>query len=152
MANYVTSVASPWSVQQAFSYLANLENFAEWDPGVKSSVAVPGTGPGVGSAWDVTVRGIGRDITLRYVITDFEPDRCVQVRARTGTLDSFDVMTVTPTETGCVVNYDATLVTTGALSIVNPLLALVFRRIGDRAAGGLRRALDTSSGATTSSS
>ena len=151
MANYVTSVASPWSAQRAFAYLANLENFAQWDPGVKSSVAVTGSGPGLGAAWDVTVGGIGRDITLRYVITALEADRCVKVRARTSTLDSFDVMTVTPTETGCVVVYDATLVTTGALKVVSPLLALVFRRIGDRAAEGLRSVLDATNGAATSS-
>ena len=33
MAHYVTSVVTPLSVSEAFSYMADVTHFAEWDPG-----------------------------------------------------------------------------------------------------------------------
>lgn len=143
MAHYRTTVDTPWSPQRAFGYLSDLEHFAEWDPGVKRSVQVAGDGVAEGAAFDVTVGGVGRDMTLRYEIVELDaPDR-VEVRAETGTLLSVDVMTFDPTgDGGCRVTYDADLSLKGVLRFANPLLGVVFGRIGDRAAAGLRRVLD----------
>ncbi len=143
MPHYRTVVDTPWSPERAFEYLSDLEHFAEWDPGVKRSVQVAGDGVTVGAAFDVTVGGVGRDMTLRYEIVAMDtPDR-VEVRAGTGTLLSVDVMTFEPTgDGGCRVTYDADLLLKGALRVANPLLGVVFGRIGDRAAVGLRRVLE----------
>jgi carbon monoxide dehydrogenase subunit G len=143
MPHYRTAVDTPWSPRRAFEYLSDLEHFAEWDPGVKRAVQVAGDGVTVGAAFDVTVGGVGRDMTLRYEIVEMSaPDR-LEVRAETGTLLSVDVMTFEPTgDGGCRVTYDADLSLKGALRVANPLLGVVFGRIGDRAAVGLRRVLD----------
>jgi len=142
MPHYTTSVRTPWSADRAFEYLSDLEHFADWDPGVKRSTQVAGTGPGLGSAYDVTVRGVGRDLTLRYETVAFEPSRRIEVRAQTAALVSVDVMTFVDDAGGCVVTYDADLSLKGVLRLANPVLGLVFGRIGDRAAVGLRRALE----------
>ena len=142
MPHYTTSVRTSWSATQAFEYLSDLEHFADWDPGVKRSVQVLGSGAGLGSAYDVTVAGAGRDITMRYETVAFEPSRRIEVRAETATLLSVDVMTFVEDATGCVATYDADLSLKGPLRLVNPVLGLVFNRIGDRAAVGLRRALE----------
>lgn len=143
MPHYRTTVRTPWSQQRAFDYLADLEHFADWDPGVKRSVQVGGGGAAVGSAYDVTVGGIGRDLTLRYEIVSLESPGRVEVRAETSTLLSVDVMTFEPAgDSGCVVTYDADLSLKGVLGLGNPILGIVFGRIGDRAAAGLRRALE----------
>ncbi len=143
MPHYSTSVDTPWSQQRAFEYLSDLEHFADWDPGVKRSEQVTGDGIVSGAEFDVTVGGVGRDLALRYEIVSLdEPDR-VEVRAETGTLLSVDVMTFEPNgDGGCRVTYDADLSLKGALRVANPLLGVVFGRIGDRAAAGLRRVLD----------
>jgi len=143
MPHYRTAVDTPWSTQRAFDYLSDLEHFAAWDPGVKRSVQVAGDGVAVGAAFDVTVGGVGRDLTLRYEIVEMNaPDR-LEVRAETGTLLSVDVMTFESVgDGGCRVTYDADLSLKGALRLANPLLGVVFGRIGDRAAAGLRRVLD----------
>ncbi len=142
MPRYTASVRTPWSAARAFEYLSDLEHFADWDPGVKRSTQVAGTGPGLGSAYDVTVRSIGRDLTLRYETVEVDPSRRIEVRAETATLVSVDVMTFVDDVGGCVVTYDADLSLKGALRLANPVLGLAFGRIGDRAAAGLRRALD----------
>lgn len=142
MPHYTTSVRTPWSAARAFEYLSDLEHFADWDPGVKRSTKVEGTGPGLGSAYDVTVGGVGRDLTLRYETVAVDPPHRIEVRAETATLLSVDVMTFVDDAGGCVVTYDADLSLKGALRLANPVLGLAFGRIGDRAAAGLRRALD----------
>ncbi|MFN8050649.1 MAG: SRPBCC family protein [Acidimicrobiales bacterium] len=142
MPRYRTSVRSPWTARQAFDYLSDLEHFADWDPGVKRSVRVAGKGAAIGSAFDVTVGGVGRDLTLRYEIVAIDAPKRVEVRAETGTLRSIDVMTFEPaSDGGCTVTYDAQLSLKGLLVVGNPVLGLVFGRIGDRAAAGLRREL-----------
>ena len=88
MPPYRTTVHTSWSPRQAFAYMSDLTNFAEWDPGVKRSVQVAGSGIAVGSAFDVTVGGIGRDLVLRYEIVDLVPDERVEVRAETSLLRS----------------------------------------------------------------
>jgi len=143
MPHYRTTVQTPWPSQRAFDYLSDLEHFAEWDPGVKRSVRVIGDAVTVGAAFDVTVGGVGRDMTLRYEIVGLDSPERVEVRAETATLLSVDVMTFEPTDDGgCRVTYDADLSLKGAFRFGNPVLGVVFGRIGDRAAAGLRRVLE----------
>ena len=142
MPHYRTTVESPWTTEQAFGYLSDLAHFADWDPGVKRSVQTRGTGPARGAAFAVTVGGVGRDLVLPYEIVGFDPFERVEVRAETAALRSVDVMTFAATAAGgCLVTYDADLTLRGLLRVGSPVLGLVFGRIGDRAAGGLRRVL-----------
>lgn len=146
MPHYRTSVETPWTPERAFDYLSDLTHFAEWDPGVKRSVQVDGDGIAVGSAFDVTVGGIGRDLVLRYEILDLDRPHRLEIRAQTATLVSLDVMTFEATDDGgCRVTYDADLALRGVLGLANPLLGIAFGRIGDRAAAGLRRVLEEAS-------
>lgn len=142
MARYVVHVRSPKSPEEAFAYMSDLTNFAEWDPGVISAVQIDGETPASGSAFDVEVKGFPRPIILRYHLTAFEsPDRFV-AEAGSKMLTSVDVITVRPAEGGSIVTYDAELTLNGLLAVANPLVGPVFNRIGDRAAAGLLRVLD----------
>jgi len=144
VSHYLATVATDWPADRAFAYLSDLEHFADWDPGVKRAEQVEGTEPALGAAYDVTVSGVGRDLVLRYVVIELDPGHRITVEAETSTLVSHDVIMVEPTATGSLVTYDASLDLKGVARIGSPLLALAFRRIGDRAADGLRRALHTS--------
>lgn len=141
MARYRTQVRTERTAQEAFAYLADLHNFAEWDPGVVEVAQVSGDGAGADAAFDVTVKGIGGDLTLRYETVEHVPPRFVRVVARSRFLTSDDRITVEPVDGAIVVTYEADLTLNGPLRIADPLLGPPFRRIGDRAAAGLRRAL-----------
>ena len=141
MARYVVTVKTPMSASDAFAYMADLRNFAEWDPGVISVKQLEGDGGGPDAEFSVKVKGVPAPLVLKYRTLDHqEPDR-VLVRADTATLSSVDEITVTATEDGCIVTYDAELTLKGVLRLFDPGLRLVFGRIGDRAAAGLREAL-----------
>lgn len=138
MARYVAIIRSPWSAERAFGYMADLRNFAEWDPGVRSSTLVAGSEPGLSAAYDVKVSGT----ELRYETREFDPPTHTVVEAKSKRLRSYDVIEITEHEDGCEVVYDATLELNGVLKIADPLLGLFFGRIGDKAAAGMERALE----------
>ncbi len=62
MARYLVRIRSPKSPAEAFAYMANLTNFAEWDPGVTRVEQMKGEGPGQSAEYDVTVKGLRVDV------------------------------------------------------------------------------------------
>jgi hypothetical protein len=142
MAHYVTSVRTGWPAQTAFEFMADLRNFASWDPGVRSARLVVGAAPGPDAAFDVDVAVWFGTMRLRYVVTEWTPPTRLVACAETSTLRSLDEIRVESRDDGTtIVTYDADLQFTGLSRIANPVLNLAFRRIGDRAAAGLRRVL-----------
>ena len=141
MAHYRATVRSPWSPQRVFDYMCDLEHFAEWDPNTKHAVRVVGDRPGPGAAYDLTVGGIGKDQVLRYETLEVDEPRRFVARAESSTLLSVDVITIEPDGEGSAVTYDADLSLKGAMRIASPILALMFKRLGDRALAGLRVAI-----------
>ena len=87
MAHYVTTVRSEMSAEDAFAYMADLENFAEWDPGVSSAVQVAGDGPGLGAAYEVKASGA----ELRYEVIEFEAPNKLVAEANTTFFRSYAV-------------------------------------------------------------
>lgn len=143
MAQYVTTVRTPRSPEDAFAYMADLRNFAEWDPGVRAAEQVRGDGPGPDSAYDVTVDAVaGRTLTLRYETIEYDAPTSVTVKASSTMFTSLDRIDVTPDGDGSLVRYDAQLTLNGPLGLFDRFLQGTFRKIGDRANRGLLRTLD----------
>lgn len=142
MARYVVHVRTPLDPAAAFSYMADLNNFELWDPGVVDVEQVEGTSPVIGAEYDVTVQAVPKPLTLRYRIITFDPDHVVVARAESTLLTSLDRITVDSDDDGTTVTYDAELTLSGPLALADPLLGIAFQRIGDRAAAGLIEALN----------
>jgi hypothetical protein len=138
MATYRATVDSVRSPEDTFRFLADLTNFAVWDPGVLAAEQVSGDGPGPGSLFDVTVKAWPRPLTLTYETVEFDAPETVRVVARSSRLVSDDTITVVPTDDGCTVTYEANLRLEGVLGALDPMLGLVFDRIAGRAGDGLR--------------
>ena len=141
MARYLVHVRTSMPPAEAFAYMADLTNFAEWDPGVDRAVQVEGDGPAPGAAFDVAVKAVGRSITLRYEIVSYDAPDTFVAFAENSLLTSRDTITVRPDGSGSVVTYDAVLKLKGVFGLADPLLGLSFKQIGDRAAAGLTTAL-----------
>lgn len=142
MARYVATIPSSMSAVDAFAYMSDMRNFAEWDRGIKKVTVVTGETPGVGTICDITVRGAaGKDDVLRYETLEFEAPVTMLVKGRNNKFTSVDRITVTPTATGSEVTYDATLTANGIYFFMNFALARVFQKVGDAAVAGLRKKL-----------
>ena len=122
-------------------YMADLRNFADWDPGVKKVTQIEGSGGGPGASFDVVVKSVRGDLTLRYITTQYDEPHLVLVEARSRMLTSIDRITVAASVTGCLVTYDAELKLNGTLRWADIVLKPLFKRIGDRASKGLTAAL-----------
>ena len=121
--------------------MADLANFAEWDPGVDRVEQVRGHGGGPDAAFDVAVKAFGRSITLRYDTVSYDAPTSVVAFAESRLLTSLDTITVTPDGSGSIVSYDAVLKMKGPLGLADRLLGPSFDKIGDRAGAGLVTAL-----------
>lgn len=142
MPRYTVTVPSSKTVGDAFAYMSDMRTFTDWDPGISSVTQVNGTGAGLGSVFEVAVKGFaGRDMIIRYDTVEYDSPKTVLLKGRNAMFTSVDRITVVPTAGGCNVTYDAVLTLNGLLAPGNLLLGLVFNRIGDRAAKGLRRVL-----------
>jgi hypothetical protein len=143
MARYVGSIRSPISPERAFDYLADFSSVAEWDPSAVSARMLADA-PGTGTEFEVMVRFAGRELPLRYRTVAFErPHRLVLV-AESSTVLSEDTITVRPTpDGGSVLTYEAELTPKGPMRLAGPIIGLLFRRLADDAAAGLRARLQS---------
>lgn len=138
MARYRMRVRTDLSPSEAFAFMADLRNFAEWDPGVSSAEQVGGDGPGLGATYDVEASGS----MLRYEVERYEDPEVVTARAANRFITSVDTIAVADDAGGSVITYDADLTLNGLLKVGDPLLGLAFKRIGDKAAAGLVERLE----------
>lgn len=142
MPRYVVTVPSSWSPDRAYSYMADMTNYVEWDRGIMRVTQTKGSGGGEGAVYEVTTRGFGgRDMLLTYETTEHDGSTNVLLVGKNFMFTSVDRITVAPTATGCDVTYDAKLTFNGMLAPLNLPLGLVFNKVGDAAARGLRRKL-----------
>lgn len=142
MPRYVVTVPSSWSPDRAYSYMADMTNYVEWDRGIMRVTQTKGSGGGEGAVYEVTTRGFGgRDMLLTYETTEHDGSTNVLLVGKNFMFTSVDRITVAPTATGCDVTYDAKLTFNGLLAPLNLPLGLVFNKVGDAAARGLRRKL-----------
>ena len=124
-----------------FSYLADLETTAEWDPGIVEARRLSPAPTVVGSRFAVIALFRGSRQRYEYVVTDLEEGRRVAVHIDGDKAESDDVITVTGEGGRVRVAYDADLRLKGARRVAEPFLRRAPRRLGDDALDGLEATL-----------
>lgn len=143
MAHYKATVDTSRPPAQAFSYLSDFTTAAEWDPGTVQSQRL-GEGPiGEGTEFRLVAAFLGRKTALTYRIVEYQPPHAVTFRGENSTVVSLDRITFEASDGGTRIVYDAALTLKGPLKLADPLLALAFNRVGDRAVAGLRESIGT---------
>lgn len=142
MARYVGKIWTPRSAGEAFDYLADFTNVTEWDETARSSILLEGPPVGtVGSRFAVEVGFAGRTNRFEYTTTVSEHPSRLVLRAESSSVVSEDEISFRAADGGTEVTYDANLRPKGAMKLIDPILGLMFKRLGDNAAGGLAREL-----------
>jgi carbon monoxide dehydrogenase subunit G len=142
MARYRASLETRWTPEETFAYLSDFSTSAEWDPGVVEADRIGGAAIGEGTEFRLVAEFLGRKTPVTYRVVEYEPPRAVTFVGENATVVSHDRITVDAIATGTRVTYDADLRLKGLLKLADPLLALVFTRVGDRALAGLRGVLE----------
>ena len=127
-------------LEKVFEYLSDFTTTNEWDPGTVETVRVSGDG-GVGTTYRNTTSFAGMKTQLTYVVEKLEPGKMIALHGENGTVGARDTMTFARTTTGTAVTYVAVFDFKGLVKYVAPLMAPLFKKLGDDAANGMREAL-----------
>ena len=142
MPHYATTISSPRPASEVFAYLSDFSTTQEWDPGVAEAERLDDGPIAVGSRFHVVAEFMGRKTPLVYAVVAYDAPHSITLRGDNATVISLDTIAFEPTARGGTrVSYDADLTLKGPLGLGDPLLKLVFNRIGDRAVDGLRGTL-----------
>lgn len=144
MAHYRASLDVQQPVEEIFAYLSDFSTTREWDPGVVEAERLNDQAVQQGTEFRLVAEFLGRKNELTYRIVEYDPPHAVTFLGENASVVSRDRITFEPLATATRVTYDAKLDLKGAMRIADPLLALAFRRVGDRALAGLRRTLNPS--------
>ena len=136
MARYVTTIESTLAQEEAFAYMADFTNARHWDPSVSRAERAGER------SFDLVARFAGRDVPLRYEVVELEEPRRVVLEARRPGFTSRDTISVAPAGDGSVVHYDARLRFDGLRRLFDPLMQVVFNRVGANAKRGMQSALN----------
>jgi len=143
MATYRTRFEVPGAPEDVFAYLSDFSRTEEWDPGIVEASRLDAGPLGIGSRFRVVAGFLGRRVELEYELAEHKPSHGLLFRGGGAGLDSEDEIHLEPVGTDRTrVSWEARLRVRGALGgIVDPLLSVAFRWIGNDAARGLERRL-----------
>lgn len=144
MARIVERFTVPVPPALVFPFVADFSNTRHWDPQIDTAAQL-GPGPiGVGTSFAVELRiGIGSIIIpMVYTVTEHEVPSHVVLETSGWWYRGRDDVTVLPGADGdAEVTWDATFALRGPFVVLEPLLAVGFRRTVTKAVAGLRAAL-----------
>lgn len=139
MIRLVETATSSLSRRQAFGLVGDFANVYKWDPGVSSAEKVGDEPTGVGTAYDLVVEYSGRRLEMRYVITEYVPDRRVVLEGSGPRIHALDVIEFEDRNDGTKITYTADLSLTGIARFFEPLIKGRLLEVGEGAGIGLRR-------------
>lgn len=143
MPKYATTIEVACDAQRAFALLADFANAAAWDPATVSARRLDDDGPvGFGSRFELQMRIMGRENSIEYEITGFDPPRRVVLRGENAGSVAIDEISVEPHDSGARVTYEADVSLNGAFKLASPIFAGVFKRMGDAARDEMREWLN----------
>ena len=130
------------SQDEAFAYVAEFANAADWDPGIAEAKKV-GDGPvREGTEFEIVALFRGRRQPFHYRVTTFEPSRRLVLFGEGEKARSVDEITFEPSGPGTRIVYVADIRLKGVARVAGPLLSRTMERMADDALAGLQSVLD----------
>jgi len=129
-------------LDQAFAFVADFSNAAQWDPGVASSERSNEGPVGIGARYRLGVRQRGRTVPMEYEIIVFEPSRRVVLKGTGSGVAAVDDIRFEAAGTGTRIDYIADIRLRGLMRLAAPFAGSAFARIARDARDGMQRTLD----------
>ncbi|GGF46229.1 polyketide cyclase [Marmoricola endophyticus] len=122
-------------------YLKDFSHATEWDPGTDSCERIDSGEVRVGSTWanTSTIAGLSTDLT--YELTELSATR-IQFVGTNDTASSTDTITVEAHGAGSLITYEAVIEMKGAAKLADPVMKLVFEKIGSDTEGDMVQVLN----------
>ncbi|MEC8126082.1 MAG: SRPBCC family protein [Pseudomonadota bacterium] len=126
--------------EEALRLIADFRNLKAWDDSVQSVLAHDDIF-GQGSKYDVRVLFSGNPIDMVYTVTVYEPGVCAVLTGVALKATAIDRVEVAAIEQGTQIDYVAEIRLAFPYNLLDPLLALGFKKTVDHAVAGLSRFL-----------
>ncbi len=126
---------------EAFDYVADFANAAEWDPGVESATKLTDGPVAVGTRFEVDVKTGPTTSRMEYVVEALEPPTRVVLKGEGTLIEAVDDIEFSDAGGGTRISYTADITFKGPLSLAEPLMKGRLEKIGEKAVAGLRKVL-----------
>jgi uncharacterized protein YndB with AHSA1/START domain len=129
-------------IEKVAAFLSDFSTTAEWDPHTKSCTRLDEGPVRVGARFENVQHLAGRDSTLTYEVTEYEPGRRIVLKGSNDTVHSRDEMRFEATpEGGTQVTYAVEIALLGLAKLGQPVLTIGLKKLADEGAEGMRRRL-----------
>lgn len=129
-------------LEEAFAFVGDFANAAQWDPGVASSERTNAGPVGVGARYHLLVRVGGRLAPMDYEVTAYEPGALVVLHGSGSGVEAVDEIRFGAVPGGTQVEYMADIRLRGLLRLATPFAGGAFQRVAREAREGMHRALE----------
>lgn len=130
------------SPERAFDFISDFRHAPLWDPRTRNVRLLDPEPVGRGTRFSLTAAVFGLTLELPYEILEYDRPKLLIFSGRTQLFDYRERVTFTPEGSGTRIEWDATMQLRSLLTLGNPVLALLYQRIGDDAVGGIAAALE----------
>ncbi len=146
MARYIDAIDLSVPIEEAFDFLADFSRVAEWDPSVVDAKRLTKGKIGLGSRFEVVVHFLGRPLPIEYEITSYDRPSRLVVEGGDQSFHSRDEICFVERPGGTRITYEAVVELQGIRKVADPLMDLLFQRVGRLAVRGLRERMTAGSG------
>jgi len=134
------TIAVPIATQRVWDYVVDFTNTVEWDPPTESTVRVRGDG-GVGTVYRNVSKVLGNSVETEYTVVQVDECQLFQLEGTNGGMRLRDTISFSGDESGTTLTYEAEFHPRGVLKVVEPLLPLGLKRLGDKTSDQLESCL-----------
>lgn len=149
MAHSFNRLHARQSPEVAFDFISDFRHASLWDPRTESVRKLTDGPIGRGTRFLLRAKLGPVRLDFPYEIVEYDRPSLVVFAGRTSFFDYRERVTFAPAGSGTTIAWDAHMKLRSLLWLGNPILALVYQRIGDDATGGIQRALDQAGAAIT---
>lgn len=136
------TVTTDQPVEKVAAFLSDFTTTAQWDPHTVSCTRLDDGPLRVGARYENVQHLAGRDSTLTYEVTEYEPGRRIVLEGSNDTVRSRDEMVFGATpDGGTEVTYNVDIELLGLAKVGQPALALGLKKVADEGAEGMQRRL-----------
>jgi ligand-binding SRPBCC domain-containing protein len=131
---------------QVFDFISDFRHASLWDPRTQSVTKLTDGPIGQGSRFQLRARVFGLTLDLPYEIVEYERPQRLVFAGRTRCFEYREQVGFTPQGEGTAIEWRAAMTLHSYLALGNPILSLLYQRIGDDATANISRALDEALG------
>ena len=133
------TVSTP--LERVWAFLTDFTNTEQWDPPTVSTTLVSGDG-GVGTVYKNVSRILGQETEIEYTVVEIEPMSVFRLEGKASSMTMLDTMRFDQVDGQTTVAYTAEFNPEGVAKLIEPLMPLGLKRLGDDAADSMRRELE----------